>query len=74
MSVFTNYIEFNREKWTALRNKTPLLLSEDELYNFSSRSSTDGFLYPKDTLEKKRLMSRKGFPESYDTQKLIDFM
>src|SRR5690606_20432706 len=35
---------------------------------------TDGFLYPNATLEKKGLMSRKGFPESYDTQKLIHFM
>ena len=155
MNPFTSYIEFNREKWAALRNKTPLLLSKEELesikgineeislqeveeiylpltrlINLKVRASqqlqgvtnsfldykakkipfiigiagsvavgksttarvlqsllsrwdhhkkvdlvtTDGFLYSKETLEKKGLMNRKGFPESYDTQKLIDFM
>ncbi|WP_077620728.1 type I pantothenate kinase [Bacillus sinesaloumensis] len=155
MNPFANYIEFNREKWATLRNKTPLLLSEEELesirgineeislqeveeiylpltrlINLKVKASqqlqgatnsfldykakkipyiigiagsvavgkstaarviqtllsrwdehkevglvtTDGFLYPNATLEKKGLMSRKGFPESYDTQKLIKFM
>jgi type I pantothenate kinase len=155
MKPYTTYIEFNKEKWAALRNKTPLLLSEEELENIKGLNeeislqeveevylpltrlinlkvkasqqlqevtnsfldykakktpfiigiagsvavgksttarllqtllsrweshkkvdlvTTDGFLYPKETLEKKHLMSRKGFPESYDTQKLIDFM
>ncbi|MCM3571404.1 type I pantothenate kinase [Neobacillus mesonae] len=155
MNPFTNYIEFNRDRWAALRNKTPLLLSEEELesikgineeislqeveeiylpltrlINLKVKASqklqgvtnsfldykakkapyiigiagsvavgksttarvlqrllsrwenhkkvdlvtTDGFLYPNETLENKDLMSRKGFPESYDTQKLIEFM
>ncbi|MDM5219691.1 type I pantothenate kinase [Peribacillus sp. RS7] len=34
--------------------------------------TTDGFLYSNDFLEEKGLMKRKGFPESYDTQKLIN--
>src|SRR5690606_14572067 len=155
MDPFTNYIEFNREKWALLRNKTTLLLTEEELdsirgineeislqeveeiylpltrlINLKVKATqqlqgatnsfldykakkvpyiigiagsvavgkstaarviqtllsrwdnhkevglvtTDGFLYPNATLEKKGLMSRKGFPESYDTQKLIHFM
>ncbi|WP_044640105.1 type I pantothenate kinase [Risungbinella massiliensis] len=155
MNPFKNYIAFNREKWAALRKKTPLLLSEEELENlkginekislqdveeiylpltrlinlkvkasqqlqgvtnsfldYKARKTpyiigiagsvavgkstvarvlqtllsrwenhkkvelvtTDGFLYPKETLERKGLMSRKGFPESYNTKKLIDFM
>jgi type I pantothenate kinase len=155
MKPYTTYIEFNKEKWAALRNKTPLLLSEEELEKIKGLNeeislqeveevylpltrlinlkvkalqqlqevtnsfldykakktpfiigiagsvavgksttarllqtllsrweshkkvdlvTTDGFLYPKETLKKKHLMSRKGFPESYDTQKLIDFM
>ncbi|MGE7186208.1 type I pantothenate kinase [Peribacillus sp. NPDC006672] len=36
--------------------------------------TTDGFLYSNDSLEEKGLMKRKGFPESYDTQKLINLI
>ncbi|ALS02037.1 type I pantothenate kinase [Enterococcus silesiacus] len=36
--------------------------------------TTDGFLYPNKVLEKKGIMDRKGFPESYDMEKLIDFL
>jgi type I pantothenate kinase len=33
--------------------------------------TTDGFLHPNDVLEKRGIMSRKGFPESYDTRELL---
>lgn len=36
--------------------------------------TTDGFLYPNKILEEKDLMSRKGFPESYDMRQLTTFM
>jgi len=36
--------------------------------------TTDGFLYPLRTLEEKQLMSRKGFPESYDTRQMVQFL
>lgn len=36
--------------------------------------TTDGFLYPNEELRKKQIMDRKGFPESYDMKKLIDFL
>ena len=36
--------------------------------------TTDGFLYPNQELEKRRLMSRKGFPESYNMKLLCDFL
>lgn len=36
--------------------------------------TTDGFLYPNDTLEARGLMKRKGFPESYDIERLIAFL
>jgi type I pantothenate kinase len=36
--------------------------------------TTDGFLYPNRILEERGLMKRKGFPESYDVRKLIQFM
>ncbi|HKT55623.1 MAG TPA: type I pantothenate kinase [Microbacterium sp.] len=36
--------------------------------------TTDGFLYPNAELERRGLMDRKGFPESYDTRALIDFL
>src|SRR3984957_5460837 len=36
--------------------------------------TTDGFLYPTAVLEKRNLMNRKGFPESYDTRRLVRFL
>ena len=36
--------------------------------------TTDGFLYPLTELKRKGLLQRKGFPESYDTKMLIDFV
>lgn len=36
--------------------------------------TTDGFLYPLAVLEEKNLLQRKGFPESYDIQRLIQFV
>ena len=36
--------------------------------------TTDGFLYPNAELEKRSLMHRKGFPESYDRQALLNFV
>ena len=36
--------------------------------------TTDGFLLPKRVLESKGLMQRKGFPESYDVRRLVQFM
>jgi type I pantothenate kinase len=36
--------------------------------------TTDGFLYPNAVLEARRLMHRKGFPESYDVKALIQFL
>ncbi|MEG9860927.1 MAG: type I pantothenate kinase [Parvularculales bacterium] len=36
--------------------------------------TTDGFLYPNAVLERRGLMSRKGFPESFDVSALIDFL
>ncbi len=36
--------------------------------------STDGFLYPSAVLKAKGLMSRKGFPESYNRQALLQFL
>lgn len=36
--------------------------------------TTDGFLYPNHVLEQRGIMNRKGFPESYDTKKLINFL
>jgi type I pantothenate kinase len=36
--------------------------------------TTDGFLYPNAELERRELMSRKGFPESYDRKALLKFV
>jgi type I pantothenate kinase len=36
--------------------------------------TTDGFLHPNAVLEERGLMARKGFPESYDTRRLVQFM
>jgi type I pantothenate kinase len=36
--------------------------------------TTDGFLYPNAVLESRGLLSRKGFPESYDVRRLLEFV
>ncbi len=36
--------------------------------------TTDGFLYPNAELERREIMHRKGFPDSYDTKQLLQFM
>ena len=36
--------------------------------------TTDGFLYPNAELERRGLMARKGFPESYDRMALLEFI
>ena len=36
--------------------------------------TTDGFLFPNKILEEKGIMNRKGFPDSYDIRKLINFL
>jgi type I pantothenate kinase len=36
--------------------------------------TTDGFLYPNAELERRGLMARKGFPESYDRKALLRFV
>ena len=36
--------------------------------------TTDGFLYPNRVLEARGAMARKGFPESYDLRRLVQFM
>ena len=36
--------------------------------------TTDGFLHPNKVLEERGIMQRKGFPESYDTNLLLNFL
>jgi type I pantothenate kinase len=36
--------------------------------------ATDGFLWPTAILEKRNLMQRKGFPESYDLERMLVFL
>lgn len=36
--------------------------------------TTDGFLYPNSVLQERGLMQRKGFPESFDTKRLLKFL
>lgn len=36
--------------------------------------TTDGFLYPNAVLEARGIMNRKGFPESYDQRRLLNFL
>ena len=36
--------------------------------------TTDGFLYPNSELERRGILNRKGFPESYDAKRLLSFL
>ncbi|MGF1746865.1 type I pantothenate kinase [Vibrio minamisatsumaniensis] len=50
------------------------LLSRWENHPKVELVTTDGFLYPNEVLEKKGLMGKKGFPESYDIKRLVNFV
>lgn len=51
-----------------------LMLSRWETTPRVDLVTTDGFLHPNAVLEARGIMARKGFPESYDRQALIDFL
>jgi type I pantothenate kinase len=36
--------------------------------------TTDGFLYPNAELDRRGIINRKGFPESYDSKRLVQFL
>lgn len=50
------------------------LLSRWDEYTTVSLVTTDGFLYPNEVLERQGLMEKKGFPQSYDTKQLLQFV
>lgn len=50
------------------------LLSRWENHPKVELITTDGFLYPNTVLQQQNLMSKKGFPESYNTKRLIQFV
>ncbi|MBM4955349.1 type I pantothenate kinase [Vibrio parahaemolyticus] len=50
------------------------LLSRWENHPKVALVTTDGFLYPKKILEERGIMHRKGFPESYDIKRLVEFV
>lgn len=50
------------------------LLSRWENHPKVELVTTDGFLYPNEILLEKGLMGKKGFPESYDTKRLLSFV
>lgn len=50
------------------------LLSRWQNHTQVSLVTTDGFLYPNKVLEEKGILLKKGFPQSYDTKKLLNFV
>ena len=50
------------------------LLSRWKENNQVALVTTDGFLYPNAVLKERELMSKKGFPESYDIHQLLRFV
>ncbi|CAN5166978.1 type I pantothenate kinase [soil metagenome] len=50
------------------------LLARNPIHPDVALVPTDGFLYPNRELERRGLMERKGFPESYDLPRLVDFL
>ncbi|MGF1722854.1 type I pantothenate kinase [Vibrio kyushuensis] len=50
------------------------LLSRWENHPKVELVTTDGFLFSKSELDKRGIMHRKGFPESYDTKRLVQFL
>lgn len=50
------------------------LLSEYDNHPHVDIVTTDGFLYPNQVLQDRGIMHKKGFPQSYDIRKLIQFL
>ncbi|GAB6989329.1 type I pantothenate kinase [Paenibacillus pini] len=50
------------------------LLSQWDQHSNVALVTTDGFLYPNHILQERGMMDKKGFPESYDIKKLIQFI
>ncbi|MDW6091152.1 type I pantothenate kinase [Vibrio rhizosphaerae] len=50
------------------------LLSRWENHPKVELITTDGFLYPNEVLLEKGIMQKKGFPESYDIKRLVQFV
>ncbi len=50
------------------------LLSKWDAHTSVALVPTDGFLWPNAELEKRGLMNKKGFPESYDGRRLVRFL
>ncbi|MEI8672405.1 type I pantothenate kinase [Vibrio sp. SA48] len=50
------------------------LLSRWENHPKVELITTDGFLFPNQVLNEKGIMQRKGFPESYDMKRLVQFV
>ena len=59
LSLMQNYVDNNFLK------KEILILGDSQSY---------GFLYPNKVLQAKNIMHKKGFPESYDIRKLVQFV
>lgn len=51
-----------------------LLLDRTFQSNVVDMVTTDGFLYPNEELIKRGILDRKGFPESYDMELLLNFL
>ena len=50
------------------------LLSRWDNHSKVELVTTDGFLYSKKVLDERGIMHRKGFPESYDIKRLVEFV
>ncbi|MFS1663695.1 type I pantothenate kinase [Streptococcus sp. zg-JUN1979] len=51
-----------------------LLLARTFSHSHVELVTTDGFLYPNAYLKEHQLLNRKGFPESYDMERLLSFL
>lgn len=49
-------------------------LAESAAHTNVALIATDGFLYPNAALEARGIAERKGFPESFDTDRLLEFL
>ena len=57
-----------------IRDSLQILLSRTFSDSTVELVTTDGFLYPNATLIEQNILNRKGFPESYDMELLLDFL
>jgi type I pantothenate kinase len=73
------FIVCRPHSWVAVGKSTSARILQALLHRWPEHPrveliTTDGFLYPNAELDRRGISNRKGFPESYDSKRLVQFL